>query len=228
MKHIIIGDIHGRDIWNSIDISKYDKVVFLGDYVDSFTISDEAILKNFQQITDLKKREPEKVVLLLGNHDVQYLLYPHHRCSGFRASMQKGLTYLFDKDKALFSMAYQYKNYLFTHAGISTVWYKELMRLPLAAELNKTSENLADLINQLAGTRGAYILHSVGYHRGGKGHGGVLWADRMETITDMIDGYHQVVGHTAMDEVTRNAYPGTSITYIDVLQHHTYFHELDI
>jgi hypothetical protein len=228
MKHIVIGDLHGRNIWQTIDFSQYDKVIFLGDYVDSLTLSDEAILKNFQQVVELKKRKPEKVELLLGNHDVQYLHYPQGRCSGFRKSMQKDLTHLFNKDKDLFSVAYQYKNYLFTHAGVSTIWFRDLMRLPIAASLKETTEDLADLFNKLAATPAGNMLYSVGYHRGGQGHGGILWADRQETIRDMIDGYHQVVGHTSMEEVTRNAYPGTSITYIDVLQHQTYFHELDI
>jgi predicted phosphodiesterase len=34
MKWITIGDIHGRDNWKSIDITQYDKVIFMGDYVD--------------------------------------------------------------------------------------------------------------------------------------------------------------------------------------------------
>lgn len=38
MKHIVIGDLHGKDIWQTIDFTQYEKVVFLGDYVDSFTI----------------------------------------------------------------------------------------------------------------------------------------------------------------------------------------------
>jgi predicted MPP superfamily phosphohydrolase len=228
MKHIVIGDIHGRDTWQTINFNQYDKVVFLGDYVDSFTISDEAILKNFEAVVEFREREPAKVVLLLGNHDVQYLHYPHQRCSGFRESMQKGLTYLFNRDKKLFSLAYQFKNYLFTHAGVSTVWYRDLMRLPIAAALNETSDNLADLLNKLEETSARYMLYSAGYHRGGTGNGGILWADRQETIRDSLDGYHQIVGHTSMEEVTRNAYPGTSITYIDVLQHQSYFHEIDI
>jgi 3',5'-cyclic AMP phosphodiesterase CpdA len=228
MKHIVIGDLHGRNVWQTMDFSYYDKVVFLGDYVDSFTISDEVILRNLEQLIELKKSDPEKIVLLLGNHDVQYLHFPHHRCSGFRVSLQKGLTYLFNKNKDYFSLAYQYKNYLFTHAGVSTIWYNALLRLPVARALKESSDNLADLLNKVDETNARYMLYSAGYHRGGTGHGGILWADRQETIRDSLDGYHQIVGHTAMEEVTRNAYSGTSITYIDVLQHQTYFHELDI
>ena len=164
----------------------------------------------------------------MGNHDVQYLHYPHNRCSGFRVSMQKDLSILLNENKESFKLAYQFKNYLFTHAGVSTIWYRELLRLPVGLMLSESSENLADMLNKLEDTNARYILYSAGYHRGGNGHGGILWADRQETIRDSLDGYHQIVGHTAMDEVTRNTYPGTSITYIDVLHHHTYFHELDI
>lgn len=142
--------------------------------------------------------------------------------------MQKDLSILLNENKESFKLAYQFKNYLFTHAGVSTIWYRELLRLPVGLMLSESSENLADMLNKLEDTNARYILYSAGYHRGGNGHGGILWADRQETIRDSLDGYHQIVGHTAMDEVTRNTYPGTSITYIDVLHHHTYFHELDI
>ena len=76
MRYITIGDIHGRDDWQAINIRNYDKIIFIGDYVDSFEKSDFAILENLKKIISLKKRHPDKVVLLLGNHDVQYLHYP--------------------------------------------------------------------------------------------------------------------------------------------------------
>jgi len=46
MKHVIIGDLHGRDVWQQVNFSKYEKAVFLGDYVDSFKRSDRVILDN--------------------------------------------------------------------------------------------------------------------------------------------------------------------------------------
>lgn len=118
MKHIFIGDIHGRDNWQTINVRKYDKIVFVGDYVDSHTLSDHAILENFKKITALKLRHPEKVVLLLGNHDIHYLHYPGHQCSGFRDSMQRGLTHLYNKHREDFQVAYQCGKHICTHAGI--------------------------------------------------------------------------------------------------------------
>jgi predicted phosphodiesterase len=57
MKWITIGDIHGRDNWKSIDIAQYDKVIFMGDYVDGREELDE--LKNLEEIIDLKLNHRE-------------------------------------------------------------------------------------------------------------------------------------------------------------------------
>ena len=70
MKTISIGDIHGRDIWKNVNPSKYDKIIFVGDYVDSFTISNTTILNNLLDIIEFKKSFKNKVILLLGNHDI--------------------------------------------------------------------------------------------------------------------------------------------------------------
>lgn len=104
MKHAIIGDLHGRDNWRDIYSRAFDKIVFLGDYVNSDTFSDAAILENPERIINLKKKYPEKIVLLLGNHDVQYLHFPRYRCTGFSPSMQPELTNLFNTNRYLFQI----------------------------------------------------------------------------------------------------------------------------
>ena len=39
MKTIVIGDIHGRDVWKEIVFQEQaDRVIFIGDYFDSFDI----------------------------------------------------------------------------------------------------------------------------------------------------------------------------------------------
>ena len=123
MKHIAIGDLHGRDTWQQVNTKLYDKVIFLGDYADSHALSDLVILENLKKIIALKKRQPGKVELLLGNHDAHYLHYPRFQCSGFRPTMQRDLTALFQKNADLFRIAYQKDNHLFTHAGVTNNWY---------------------------------------------------------------------------------------------------------
>ena len=227
MKHLIIGDIHGRDCWQAINVKNYDKVVFLGDYVDSFTLSDLTIYQNLKDIISLKKKNPNKIVLLLGNHDIHYLYFPRYQCVGFRPSMQRQLTSLFFDNKHLFKIAYQKENYIFTHAGITNSWYSEFLKLPIFAEIEDEKDTLADIINKADQTTHRYILHTAGYFRGGQGNGGVTWADIKETQIDMLKGYHQVVGHSSVNKVESIHFTDRSITYIDILDHFTYFHEMD-
>jgi len=157
MKHIIIGDLHGKDCWKEINISAYDKVVFLGDYVDHWNLPDLKISQNLEEIIKLKSKHPKKIELLLGNHDVQYLHYPHFRCSGFRPSMQRSLTWLFDSNKDLFKIAYQKGDHLFTHAGVTNAWYAEFLELPVLQQIRDEHDTIADLLNKTEQTAGRFV-----------------------------------------------------------------------
>ncbi|MDB5142975.1 MAG: metallophosphoesterase [Mucilaginibacter sp.] len=164
-----------------------------------------------------EKKYPDKIVLLLGNHDIHYLYFPRYQCVGFRSSMQRQLTNLFYQNRHLFQIAYQKENYFFTHAGITNSWYSEFLKLPILAEIEDEKDTLANLINKVDQTRHRYILHTAGYFRGGRGNGGVTWADIKETQIDMLKGYHQIVGHSTVEKVKSIRYTDYSITYIDVL-----------
>ena len=51
MKTIVLGDIHGRDIWKDIVAQeKADRVIFIGDYFDSFDIEPATQQYNFKEI----------------------------------------------------------------------------------------------------------------------------------------------------------------------------------
>ncbi|TSJ40961.1 metallophosphoesterase [Mucilaginibacter corticis] len=228
MRHIVIGDIHGRDNWQRINIKSCDKIIFIGDYVDSPTLSDYAILENFKKIINLKKRHMDKVILLLGNHDAHYLHYPHHQCSGFRKSMQRDLTAILRRNADLFQIAYQKDNYLFTHAGVTNNWYNEIQRLPKIKEFGETAANIAGQLNQIEHSAFRTHLYDAGISRGGYGCGGPLWADLKESFSDCLHGCHQIVGHTKVEEIRTISYTDRSITYTDVLTAREQFHELDI
>lgn len=74
---LIIPDVHGRTFWRSA-IQKYPDLptIFLGDYLDPYTHYDGILPSEafweFQKILQYKKDNPERVTLLLGNHDVHY------------------------------------------------------------------------------------------------------------------------------------------------------------
>jgi Calcineurin-like phosphoesterase len=227
MKIIAIGDIHGRDTWKKIAVDAFDKIVFIGDYVDSRLISEEDIINNFMEIIALKKTMPDKVVLILGNHDVHYMFYPHFTQNGFMKNCQEELTELFVTNKDLFQVAYQMKNYLFTHAGVSKTWYGENLKY-----FGDNPTSVSDILNDMYHDEQAReVLFQAGSLRGGTDScGGIVWADKSETDDDYLFGYHQIVGHTKVSEFERYEWANleTSITYIDVLTVSDSFYEIEI
>lgn len=86
MRIRVIGDVHGKSWWKSLvkDIDEVDMIVFLGDYVDSYNISDEQIINNLLDIIEFKKSYEDKVILLLGNHEYNYISPYIGYCSGYR------------------------------------------------------------------------------------------------------------------------------------------------
>ena len=89
-KIIVIGDVHGESTWRKIVEKNMDadKIIFLGDYLDSFDKSPTEQITIFEEIMKLKKENKNKVVTLMGNHDFHYLLIPGERYSGFQEIMQ--------------------------------------------------------------------------------------------------------------------------------------------
>lgn len=76
-KVLILGDIHGKTIWRDI-ISKEnpDKVIFLGDYVSTHEgIPADQQCSNLEDILNYKEENPNKVVLLRGNHKISILVW---------------------------------------------------------------------------------------------------------------------------------------------------------
>ncbi|NEU10080.1 metallophosphoesterase [Flavihumibacter sp. R14] len=234
LKILAVGDVHGKDVLTRLDPSCYDKIIFLGDYVDppaGEELSDLLILENLERIIAFKAAQHEKVVLLLGNHDVHYM-YPEEAgiCSGFRPQMFADLRAIYRQNAELFRMAFQYQTYLFTHAGISNRWlhaYEGLIRQELqnitSNDPSLTGLSIAEILNHLRSTaRGRQILFTVSglriYPPDPGISGGIIWADKRETEHDCLTGYHQVVGHTVVGSIERISDPGdsnTSITYVD-------------
>jgi len=220
MRTISIGDLHGLDVWKKAieDINTFDKVIFVGDYVDSFDVSAVIQLHNLKEIIELKKEYPEKVVLLLGNHDVQYMNYPDNKCSGFQTIHQFDYTQLFRENRRLFQAAYQIENTLWTHAGVHIGWYNQYCKKYHDAHPEMT---LADIINRDYELN-RYWLYNVGYLRGGSSDvGGPFWLDSRNAWKKPIKDYHQIFGHTRISTGTimkKDINDDTSVTCIDVLE----------
>ena len=226
IRTLSIGDIHGKDVWKQATdgtihhIDDFDKVIFVGDYVDSFHVPAVIQKRNLLDIIEFKKSYPDKVINLLGNHDVQYMHFPQYRCSGFQAPHAIDYTQIFRENRELFQLAYQIGNHLWSHAGVHRGWYNECCKkyheghpgISLAAVLNHDYE------------RNNHWIYSVGYLRGGSSDtGGPLWLDRRNLWKKPLTDYHQIVGHTRITDgkgFKHNAeYRGdTSVTCIDLLE----------
>lgn len=72
MKTVVLGDIHGRTIWKDIlEKETPDRVIFLGDYVSTHKgVSSEQQIFNLEEILNYKEENPDKVILLRGNHKI--------------------------------------------------------------------------------------------------------------------------------------------------------------
>ena len=154
MKIATIGDIHGHSSWKALiegydpdtntgtkyHIDQFDKVIFIGDYVDSFSVDNLSMKHNLIEIIELKKKHLDKIILLLGNHDLQYLLgFKNHGCSGYRPEMSSDFADIFRNNRKIFIAAFQYKNYIWTHAGIHIGWYKMKLE-PWIKEFKKNED----------------------------------------------------------------------------------------
>jgi len=229
MKIITIGDLHGSQVWKQIHPKSWDRIVFAGDYVDSFDYSDEEILDNFRQVIRLKKKHPEKVILLLGNHDLQYYYngVSRHGCTGFRRRMLLVLFDIFHTEKENFQAAYQIGNNLWTHAGVIHRWFDQYIK----NQILPGDENLASTLNRLFFTYYLPLFHVSELRGGLQEDGGIFWAHSTETGADPLTGYLQIVGHTKTGAgiiTSKSGKPDTSVTYVDCLESKTEFYKLDL
>jgi hypothetical protein len=70
----------------------------------------------------------------------------------------------------------------------------------------------------------------IGHHRGGHDDvGGPLWADKIETYTKPLNGYHQIVGHTPVPyPKTYDFFDLTKVTYCDCNPVCDIFYKIDL
>lgn len=129
MKILILGDIHGRRIWREAvgDPAQWDEIVFMGDYFDPYdSISPEDLIANFEDIKLFKKQYDTKVTLLLGNHDLHYLEYTgtwsrfDRRVKDY---VKENILNLIKQKQIHLCRYFDREKILFTHAGLSKMWY---------------------------------------------------------------------------------------------------------
>ena len=196
MKILVLGDIHGKIIWEDIiDKENPDKTVFLGDYVCTHdNISSEQQLSNLEDILNYKEKNSDKVILLRGNHDVQHLGYYWARCSGFD---QKVGYYMAESNfKERFLKLTQWIHIdddlkvIFSHAGISSVW------------MNNSNINSVYDINKLEPSElFRFTPDSIFDYYGNSVTQPLTWIRPQSLCKCNISGWDQVVGHTPVTKI---------------------------
>ena len=235
MKILTIGDTHGRDCWKRLINDSYDKIIFTGDYVDSYDLDNKTIINNLVEIFKYKEDNPDNIVLLIGNHDIQYFIdygYPEYGCTGFRANMLSVLNAIFDSNSKHLQLSYQIDNYLWTHAGITNRWFKKEL-LPYI-DRNYSIDNdysISTVLNEAFKNKEPFIFN-VPWQRGGIDRdGGPLWADKSEFINHNIPlrNYTQIVGHNPVNHITTHTIDtDTKITFVDCLENKEEGYIIDI
>lgn len=125
MKTVVLGDTHGRPFWKKIidQEKEFDRLIFVGDYFDSKEDKASEQIKNFEEIIEFKKSCSAEVVLLIGNHDFHY--FPEigdHGVSGYQEYAAEIIKLILELNRSHLQMAYQFDNFLFTHAGVSKAY----------------------------------------------------------------------------------------------------------
>ncbi len=120
MRTLIVPDVHGRATWKLwVNTTNHDRVVFLGDYFDSFDMTTKEQVDNFLDIVEYKKTSGKEVIMLTGNHDQHY--FPNVGDLGVSGYQRIG-RYLIENVIAAnvdhFQMAYKFDQFLCTHAGV--------------------------------------------------------------------------------------------------------------
>lgn len=240
-KVLTISDLHGRTYWKDFAdikfllyaepdaagfggfVPQYDKYVFVGDYTDSFTETNDTIRENLLELIRFKKLYPDHVVLLWGNHDVNYYLNEPWKqmvgnTSGYRPEAHYDLYDIFNTNRDLFQLAFEMNNYLWTHAGVHFGWYHFVFTKAIK-DMDMNDMTVAEQLNEAFRYR-LDCLFDVDWYRGGnKRVGGPLWCDK-HLMDKPLKNTHQIVGHTPVKEVmTIKKSDATSITFCDVLHH---------
>ena len=241
MKILTIGDVHGRDkwmfqthgspyefnlwktsvengapanddLWSDCPYMGFDKIIFVGDYVDSYDLKNETILNNLRDIVFFKKALPDKVILLVGNHDIQYFIQ-FQVCSGFRGEMLHDLSDIFNDKELGLKLAHLEKDnngkkYLWTHAGITPGWLNETRKDVLDEryrffDIVKEIENddIDIFLNRLFEIRCSNIFNVDSYSGGTDLWAGPLWVRPEVFNNDSVEGLNQIVGHTPQNAI---------------------------
>lgn len=210
-KIVCLGDTHGRLQWKTIVAKEHDadKILFIGDYFDTRTggYSGNRQLQNFRDIIQFKEDNPDKVVLLFGNHDFHYIKGIGESYSGFQAGYALDIGELIENaiNKDHVQMCYTHGKYFFSHAGLTKTWVKNtLSPNNIDPEVNET---MVQAINDLLRYQPKAFLFTAGQNMSWTGDDvtqSPIWVRPAALLEDMVKDIICVVGHTQVRDLVIN------------------------
>lgn len=222
MKTTIISDLHGRSDWKLIvDKENPDRVIFLGDYFDSFDISGIEQIHNFKEIVEYKETSGKEVIMLIGNHDHHYFSsIGNTGTSGYQSGIAPNITQVLEDNKHHLQMAYRMDEFLFTHAGVSQVFMDNTLGFG-----GWNPDNVAEDLNELWKYKPNAFCYSGFYDPyGDEVTQTPIWirpkslmrAGKMDK--KLYKKYIQVVGHTVQSQIdTKGKSTGGRYYFVDTL-----------
>jgi len=215
MKTVILGDTHGRDYWKGIVASESpDRVIFIGDYFDSFDNTAVEQMHNFKEIIDWKQSGQSEVIMLIGNHDYHYMRGVSQYYSGYQSGARPAIEQLLYDNKQHMQMAYGMNGFLFSHAGVSSDW--------LQIHGYDNESNLVDWINDMWKYKPNVFGFAGRDPYGDSKISSPIWIrpySLQQANRDTLrDQFIQVVGHTTQGKIdTEGKSTGGRYYYIDTL-----------
>ena len=236
MKITVIPDVHGTHFWEDAVKESADHIVFVGDYVDSWDNRQPDQMKNLQNIFEFKKANPDKVTVLMGNHDLSYISDPW--VSGHQWDYATEIWSIINYNLELFDMVAEFDGWLFAHAGITKTWlsiYGINRDTDMSAPYSLPGWNKMSILERINGIfhAGHYKIFDFGPYctnsYGESPYSPPTWVRPRSLLSDMwtADGKYkgQVVGHTEIRPnpsfLTKN---GNRAILVDSPEHNTIFY----
>jgi hypothetical protein len=211
MRILVIPDVHLlHDIVNqilSIKELSYGKVLFLGDFFDSYNDSEERNASTAEWLGSILNRE--NFIFLRGNHCSAYL-YPNNPelwVTGFTHEKARAILSKVNIFELRGKLKYIHRegNFVFSHAGVSRSFMEILKNRGYMENFQYSAESIENRIvesipvaNSYSDVGKQHILLKSGWLRGGKEleSGGIIWCDihEFEPVPNAI----QMFGHTSI------------------------------
>lgn len=221
MKVLFVGDVHNhfymfKNIKEFDDKYNFDRIIFLGDYVDDWFTTNNESLETLDYIIELKKKDPNKYTFCLGNHELSYLGYP---CAGHKKPMEEIMYRTLRDNINCFdlytSVILNNEEYICSHAGITNSYIGIIKQIKPGIKWKEALEIMNnDKLAYLS------LLKYVSSLRGGLYEfSSMVWCDKREhEYFNSRERYiipNQIIGHTPVHTICNIKDDDVCLYFID-------------